>query len=247
MNVICVRPTKRLVKNATYKVASFQNQNNNSSAYFRPYIRIYLTEDSVQTFPLDSFKPTVGDTFQQINYISQEYRLFLDEKDQMKIDRNLKGGDYVVPIHDGLKTLIKGRKYKVKDVRTIDHKSSMGAITWTDIKIKLEGSERWYTSWNFRKCTNQETRDISLKSLFDEVVDIEKVNKHKRKFDYYNDEEKVSMLLRFVVTSANDRFRNQMDIIDWTVEKTANRYSINKEDFDSVRNMTLDQILEILK
>jgi hypothetical protein len=79
------------------------------------------------------------------------------------------------------------------------------------------------------------------------VVDIEKVNKHKRKFDYYNDEEKISMLLRFVVTSANDRFRNQMDIIDWTVEKTANRYSINKEDFDSVRNMTLEQILEILK
>jgi hypothetical protein len=55
------------------------------------------------------------------------------------------------------------------------------------------------------------------------------------------------MLLRFVVTSANDRFRNQMDIIDWTIEKTANRYSINKEDFDSVRNMTLEQILEILK
>ena len=120
-------------------------------------------------------------------------------------------------------------------------------IILIDIKIRLEGSERWYTSWNFRKCTNQETRDISLKSLFDEVVDIEKVNKHKRKFDYYSDEEKISMLLRFVVTSANDRFRNQMDIIDWTVEKTANRYSINKEDFDSVRNMTLEQILEILK
>jgi len=247
MNVICIKPTKRLVKNATYKVASFQNQNTKGYAYFRPSIKIYLTEDSIHTFPLDSFKPTVGDTFQQINYISQDYRLFLDEKDQMKIDRNLKGGDYVVPIHDGLKTLVKSRKYKVKDVRAIDHKSSMGAITWTDIKIKLEGSERWYTSWNFRKCTNQESREISLKSLFDESIDVEKVNKHKRKFDYYSEEEKISMLIRFVVTSANDRFRNQMDIIDWTVEKTANRYSINKEDFDSVRNMTLEQILEILK
>ena len=119
--------------------------------------------------------------------------------------------------------------------------------TKSDIKIKLEGSERWYVDWNFRKCTNQETRDISLKALFDESIDVEKVNKHKRKFDYYSGEEKISMLLRFVVTSANDRFRNQMDIIDWTVEKTANRYSINKEDFDSVRNMTLEQILEILK
>jgi hypothetical protein len=74
------------VKNATYKVASFQNQNTKGYAYFRPSIRIYLTEDSIHTFPLDSFKPTVGDTFQQINYISQEYRLFLDEKDQMLAD-----------------------------------------------------------------------------------------------------------------------------------------------------------------
>jgi hypothetical protein len=55
------------------------------------------------------------------------------------------------------------------------------------------------------------------------------------------------MLLRFIVTSANDRYRNQMDIIDWTVEKTADRYSLKKEDFDSVKNMTLEQILEILK
>lgn len=247
MNVICIKPTKRLVKNATYKVASFQNQNTKGYSYFRSSIRIYLTDDSVQIFPLDSFKPTVGDSFQQINYVSPEYKLFLDEKDQMKIDKNLKGGDYVVPTNDGLKTLVKGRKYVVKDVRVIDHKSSMGQITWSDIKIKLEGSERWYTSWNFRKCTNQESREISLKTLFDEAVDVEKVNKHKRKFDYYSDEEKISMLLRFVVTSANDRFRNQMDIIDWTVEKTANRYSIKKEDFDSVKNMTLEQILEILK
>jgi hypothetical protein len=235
------------VKNATYKVASFQNQNTKGYTHFRSTIRIYLTEDSVQSFPLDSFKPTVGDTFQQINYISPEYRSFLEERDQMKIDRNLKGGDYVVPIHDGLKTLVNGRKYVVKDVQVIDHKSSSGAVTWTDIKIKLEGSQRWYTSWNFRKCTNQEAREINLKTLFDEKVDIEKVNKHKRKFDYYTDEEKTSMLLRFIVTSANDRYRNQMDIIDWTVEKTADRYSLKKEDFDSVRNMTLEQILEILK
>lgn len=247
MNVICIKPTKRLVKNATYKVASFQNQNTSVSPYFRSSIRIYLTDDNVQTFPLDSFKPTVGDSFQQINYVSPEYKLFLDEKDQMKIDKNLKSGDYVVPTHDGLKTLAKGRKYKVKDVRIVDHKNSLGGVSWSDIKIKLEGSERWYISWTFRKCTNQETRDISLKSLFDEVVDVEKVNKHKRKFDYFTDEEKISMLLRFFVTSANDRFRNQMDIIDWTVEKTAERYSIKKEDFDSVKNMTLEQILEILK
>jgi hypothetical protein len=247
MNVICIKQSKRLVKNASYKVASFQNQNTKGYTFFRPTIRIYLTDDSIQTFPLDSFKPASGGDFQQINYVSPEYRLLLDERDQMKIDKNLKSGDYVIPTHDGLKTLVKGKKYRVKDVQVIDHKNSSGAVSWTDIKIKLEGSERWYTSWNFRKCTDQEAREISLKYLFDEAVDVEKVNKHKRKFDYHNDEEKIYMLLKFVVTSANDRYRNQMDIIDWTIEKTADKYSLKKEDFDLVKTLTLEQILEIIK
>jgi hypothetical protein len=247
MNVICIKPTKRLVKNAIYKVASFQNQNTKGYTFFRATIRIYLTEDNIHTFPLDSFKPASGGDFQQITYISPEFKLVLDERDQMKIDKTLKSGDYVVPTHDGLKTLVKGKKYRVRDVQVIDHKNSSGAVSWTDIKIKLEGSERWYTSWNFRKCTNQEAREISLKSLFDEDVDVEKVNKHKRKFDYHTDEEKVSMLLRFIISSANDRYRNQMDIIDWTIEKTADKYSLKKEDFDLVKTLTLEQILEIIK
>jgi hypothetical protein len=247
MNVICIKPTKRLVKNAIYKVVSFQNQNTKGYSFFRSTIRIYLTEENIQSFPLDSFKPESGGDFQQINYISPEYRSVLEERDQMKIDKNLKGGDYVVPTHDGLKTLVRGKKYRVKDVQVIDHKNSSGAVSWTDIKIKLEGSERWYTSWNFRKCTDQETREISLKYLFDEAIDVEKVNKHKRKFDYHTDEEKITMLLEFVVTSANDRYRNQMDIIDWTIEKTADKYCLKKEDFDLIKSLTLEQVLELLK
>jgi hypothetical protein len=105
----------------------------------------------------------------------------------------------------------------------------------------------WYWKQIIRKCTNQEAREISLKSLFDEAVDVEKVNKHKRKFDYHTDEEKISMLLKFVVASANDRYRNQMDILDWTIEKTADKYSLKKEDFDSIMNLTLDQVLQIIK
>jgi len=38
-----------------------------------------------------------------------------------------------------------------------------------------------------------------------------------------------------------------MDIIDWTIEKTADKYSLKKEDFDLVKTLTLEQILEIIK
>jgi hypothetical protein len=247
MNVICIKPTTKLVKGGVYKVAHFNNQNAKGYAFFRPTIRIYLNDNSLQTFPLQSFKPTVGDTFAQINWICPDYQILLNEREETKIDKNLKPGDYVVPLYDSLKTLIKGRKYRVKDVSIFEQKNSSGAVSWVDIKIKLDGSERFYTSWNFRKCTSQESREIGLNVIFDEENTTEKVNKHKRKFDYYTDDEKKKLLLQFIVTSANDRFRNQLDIIDWAVAKSAKQYKIEKSDFDLVKDVGLFEVLDILK
>lgn len=247
MNVICVKPTKKLIKGATYKVAQLNNNNNRASAYFRSTIRIYLTDNSIQIFPLQNFKPTDGSEFTQINWICPDYQLLLSERDQTKIDKNLKSGDFVVPLYDSLKTLIKGRIYKVDEVRIHEHKSSSGYTSWTDIKIKLEGSSRYYSSWNFRKCTQQESRDIGLKQIFDEKVNTEKVNRHKRKFDYFDEVEKKKILLEFIAESTNDRFRHQVDIIDWAIMKSASKYKLTRSDFDLVNSLTLIKMLEILK
>jgi hypothetical protein len=247
MNVICVKSSKRLVKNATYKVAHLVNSNSKGSLYFRPLIRIYLKDEIVHTFPLGCFVTESGTPFPSINWINPDYQTFMNEREQTKIDKTLKIGDYVVPKYDHLKTLVMGKKYRVKDVSFRDHKSSTGQVSWTDIKIKLEGSERWYTDWNFRKCTSQEVRDIGLKSLFDEQTGTETVGRFKRKFDYLSDEEKVSTLLRFVIESSNDRFRNKMDIVDWTIQKTGAKYSLNRTDFDCLQSLTLFQVLDLIK
>jgi hypothetical protein len=188
-----------------------------------------------------------GGDFPNNNWICPDYQILLNEREQTKIDKTLKSGDYVIPLYDSLKTLIRGRTYKVKEVKFNDHKSSTGYTSWTDIKIKLDGSERWYTSWNFRRCTNQETRDIGLKEIFDEATNTEKVNKHKRKIDYYEDDDKKKLLLEFLVSASNDRFRNQMDIIDWAVTKSAKQYKLVREDFESVIGLTIEEFLQILK
>jgi len=247
MYAICIKPTSKLIKGATYKVVNFNNTNTKGYAFFKPTIRIYLNESTIQTFSLTIFKPTDCDDFAQINWVCPDYQIVLNEREQMKIDRDLKSGDYVVPTHDGLKTLVKGRKYKVDDVRILDHKSSTGAIRWTDISIKLEGSYRYYTSYNFRKCTNQEVREIGLSQIFDEATNTELVNKFKRKFDYYNEDEKKKLLFGFIVESANDRFRNQMDIIDWAVTKTASKFKLTREDFNLVEGSSLSDLLDYLK
>lgn len=247
MNVICIKSSKRLVKNATYRVAHLNNLNSKSSAYFRPLIRIYLKDETIHTFPLECFKTESGSPFQSINWLDPDYQTLLNEKEQTKIDKTLKAGDYVVPKYDHLKTLVMGKKYKVKEVQTKDHKSSTGHVSWTDIKIKLEGSERWYTDWNFRKCTHQETREIGLRSLFDESTGTETVGRHKRKFDYLTHDEKITTLIKFVLEASNDRFRNKMDIIDWTISKTGEKYSLVREDFDLIKEMTLIDLLNIIK
>lgn len=240
MEVICIKTTKKLVKNANYKVASFSNDNTRKSPYFRPSIRIYLNDSTLQSFPLESFKPSLGGDFQSINWVCPEYSQILEEREQTKIDKKLKHGDYVVPLYDSLKTLIKGRKYMVKEVK-------LGDTQWSGIQIKLDGSERFYSSWHFRKCTNQESREIGLKKLLDEKVDTEKVSRLKRKFDYLTNEEKITLLLRFVCQSATDRFRNNADIVSWAADKIGQTYNIKCEDFEMINNLTVQEIISILK
>jgi hypothetical protein len=246
MNVICIRPTKKLVKNATYKVAYLKNINTNYSAYFQPSLKIYLTDNSIHSFPLSSFKLVTGKDFPNIEWFSPEYSNDLNLIDQTKIDKNLKVGDYVVPIYDNLKTLVKDRKYKVKDINILAVKSKWGVSSWNNIKIKLEGSDRWYTSWNFKKCTSQEAREINLNSLFNESTETETVGKYKRKFDYYTPDEKVKLICKLVLISANDKFRNSMDIIDWTIEKSGDTYKLNRDDFNLIDGIKLVDFLKQL-
>jgi len=241
MNAICIKSTTKLIKGATYKVVYFNNSNGNKSSYFRPIIRIRLNDNNIQTFNLGNFQPTTGTSFPSTTWICPEYQSQMSEVQQTKIDNNIKAGDYVVPLYDNLKTLVKGRKYKITEVNTTTHR------TWTTIKLKLEGSDRLYNSYNFRKCTAQESREIGLSQLFDEQVDTVKVNKYKRKFDYYSDDEKIKLLLQFICESANDRFRHQMDIIDWAISKTSIKYKLNREDFSSIMNLNISQILDVLK
>ena len=247
MNVISIKSTKKLNKDGVYKVAFLRNQNVQNSLYFTPTVRIYLRDNSIQTFPLSSFKPESGVSFPDITWVDSDYQQMLNEREQVKIDKNLKSGDYVVPVHDSLKTLIKGRKYKVTEVVTKDHITQSGVVSWSEIKIKLEGSQRLYIAYNFRKCTSQEVREIGLKELFDEQSETEKVNRFKRKFDYLSDDEKKSTLVEMVMESATDRYRNQKSVLDWAVEKTGSKYSVKIEDFDPILELSLKSILEIIE
>jgi len=240
MKVISKKSTKKLVKNATYKVASFTNDNTRKSPYFRPSVRIYLTDNMVQTFPLECFSSEDGNDFPEINWICPEYTQVLNELDQMKVDNRLKSGDYVIPKFDNLKTLIKGRKYKVSEVM-------IGKHQWGGIKIKLDGSQRWYTSWNFRKCTDQEVRELNLKKIFDEQVDTERVGRLKRKIEYLTDEEKNELLSRILFQSFLDRNRNNSDIIEWSISKIGTSYNLNPEDFSSVLDLKLSDLMKIIK
>jgi hypothetical protein len=247
MNVICIKTSKRLVKNATYKVAKLTNFNPSGHRYFRSTIMIKLADNGYHVFPIEYFKPTTGEKFQEIVWTCPDYQNFLTEREETQIKPTIKKGDYVVPRWDSLKTLVQGKKYKISDVQITEHKNAFGNPSWKDIKIKLEGSSRYYASHNFRKCTSQEAREIGLNQLFDENAGTERVGKHKRKFDYYTDDEKKVLLIKNLIQSANDRFRNQNDLIDWTIDKSAKTYGLNREDFKLIENFGFMEVLNLIK
>jgi len=237
MYVKCIKSTTKLVKDATYKCMMYFNDNTTNIRYFHPTVKIYLTEDLIQSFSLKYFKPIDRENFDTINWISDEYKIHITEIDQTKIDKNLKVGDYVIPLHGGYRTIIKGKKYKVSAVKTVSNR----------VSLRIEGSNRWYTGYYFRKCSHQESREIQLNDLFDEPKMTIKLNPKKRKIDYFTDIEKKVILLQMICDSVSDRYRNKLDIIDWCIFRKGKDYKLNREDFDQIIDLSVREILSILE
>ena len=112
-----------------------------------------------------------------------------------------------------------------------------------DRTIKFEGIQRRlkFSSWRFRKLTPQESRELSLGSLLDgEEVKIIKT-KDIRKIDMVLNKD--LELLKNLSKSIIDEGRHHLSIIDWACYKTGNVMGITIDDYESLMNMTLKDIL----
>lgn len=254
MKVLCVKGTKRLVKGSVYDVKSLTNKNNSNTTWFRPNISILGPDNSfLGNFVVSNFTQLDGSKIPEINWVSN-----ITTQDLFKsVDaENLKKGDIVVYRGgNNSKTYNNNQKYKINDIKitsrtvnTMSYQTGQNvARVYKDKYIKIEGSNRWVKEWNFRLPSIQETRTLSLNVLFDENKEELAVNKNKRKIDHFTGVEKDSILVKILFESMNDKYRNNMTILEWGINKIGNKYSLTKDDFKHLLSKKLEDIVKYLE
>lgn len=234
MDIISLINTAKLVKGGTYIAQSFNNMPISSTTppaqarslgrFRKVFLRGY------GSFQCKDFTDIQGNPLPQINYTNNTPNPY-----SLKVsDIDLKKGDIVVCKSDNYKFLVKEAKYRVVDIDEVNK--------W-NTKVKFEGYKRWirFGSYNFRKLSLQETRDIALSQIFDksENFSVEFV----RKFERESNKDKI--LIESIAKSIVDPHRNHLNILDWCIQKKARYQQLTKEDFEKILNKPLVEILSI--
>jgi hypothetical protein len=233
MVVICRKDTKRLVKGLRYTVQNLWNDGTNQR-----WIEGKIEIKGFGRFVVGNFTDINGNDLPKINFITPPT---LNQNDRIKFE-DISKGDILVCNTDGYKTMIKGGMYKVEDKEEYVYK--VGSFNRKDNYIKFFGIKRKlkFNHWNFRNLDTDEKREMSLKNILDnEEVNFIKTSK-LRKIDMVANKE--IELLRILCKSILDDSRHHLSVLDWAIRKSGSDMSINKEDYESIMNLTISQILE---
>jgi hypothetical protein len=147
----------------------------------------------------------------------------------------------VVKCHtDNLKYFVFGQMYEIENVTT--HR-------WRAFKLKLKGINGFFSHENFTEVPAAIIRDMRINDIFDddatkEIVTVKKSN--ERKIDTVsNKEEALFRLIVKEVKGIKERDWRLVPFNEITVRlsKRDSYYGLKPEDFESIRHMTIEQIL----
>jgi hypothetical protein len=236
MIVICKRPTKRLVKGVRYETGSLYNDGTNQR-WQEGTVEIV----GVGRFVVDNFTTTDGNPLPKINVIVPRAPI-----NDLKFS-DLTKGDILVCISDNYKTLGKGCMYQIEQLVTKSHQKigwNKQPFTHTEQTIKFVGIPRVlkFSYWRFRKLSPQEAREISLNSVLhgEEPVIVKSKDIRKIELIANKELELMSMLSKSII----DTNRHHLSIIDWACQKSGANLGITSDDYTTLLNMSLKDILE---
>jgi hypothetical protein len=236
MIVICKRPTKRLVKGVRYETGSLYNDGTNQR-WQEGTVEIV----GVGRFVVDNFTTTDGNPLPKTNVIVPRAPIHNLEFSE------LTKGDILVCISDNYKTLGKGCMYQIEQLVTKSHQKigwNNQPFTHTEQTIKFVGIPRVlkFSYWRFRKLSPQEAREISLNSVLhgEEPVIVKSKDIRKIELIANKELELMSMLSKSII----DTNRHHLSIIDWACQKSGANLGITSDDYTTLLNMSLKDILE---
>lgn len=235
MIVICKKPTKKLVKDLRYEVTGLYNSGRNQR-----WMEGKVEIKDLGRFVVTNFTDINGNPLPKVDIIP-ERRNFV----RLEFD-SIKKGDILVCISDSYKTLVKNGMYKIEKLESSSTTRSYGSNSYVhrEQSIKFEGIARKikFSSWRFRALTAQEVREISLGSLLEgkepEVIKTSKI----RKIDLVPN--KTLELMRNLSLSIIDENRHHLSILEWTCQKTGTKLGLDKNDYDDLLKMSLEDILK---
>jgi hypothetical protein len=239
MVVICKNPTKRLVKGVRYEIGNLWNDGTNQH-----WLEGNVDILGIGRFSVNNFTDINDNPLPKINII-----IPVNAKETLKFE-DLKKGDILVCKSDNYKTMGKGCMYQIDELIT---KSSQ-KIGWNkqpytrvDNSIKFVGINRSlkFSPWRFRKLSPQEARDISLNSVLHGEEPIIVKSKDIRKLDLVSNKELelMSMLSKSII----DANRHHLSILDWACQKSGSYLKITPDDYETLLNMSLKDILKIIE
>lgn len=236
MIVICKRPTKRLVKGVRYETGSLYNSGNNAR-WQEGTVEIL----GIGRFTVENFTDINGNPLPKTDIIIQRAQVEVLKFEDLKKD------DILVCTSDKYKTLGKGCMYQIEEVKSKSEQRigwNKQSYTHTEKTVKFVGIPRTlkFSSWRFRKLTPQEAREISLNSVLHGEEPAVVKSKDIRKFELVSnkDLELMSALSKSII----DPNRHHLSIIDWACQKSATNLGISPEDYTTILNMSLKDILE---
>lgn len=237
MIVICKKPTKRLVKGVRYETGSLYNDGTTNQLWLEGTVEIL----DVGRFVVDNFTDVDGNPLPKTNIVVPRAPIHnLEFKDLSK-------GDILVCISDNYKTMGKGCMYQIEELITKSYQK-MGwnkqPFTHTEQSIKFVGIPRTlkFSYWRFRKLSPQEAREISLNSVLhgEEPVIVKSKDIRKLELVANKELELMSVLSKSII----DPNRHFLSIIDWACQKSGTNLGITSEDYATLLNMSLKDILE---
>jgi len=233
MIVICKKETKRILKGVRYEVIGLWNSGKNSR-----WLEGKIQIKDIGKYSVNNFTDLNGNPLPKI-----DIQPTLKNYTSLKFE-DLKEGDILVCNSDNYKCLAKGAMYRVEklELKTLSthsgYKHQIGQVKFVGIERKLK-----YSSWRFRKLTTEESRDISLKSVFGEET-TEVVTKKTRKIDLSAN--KNLDLVKNLAKSILDENRHHLSTIDWAIKKTGNHLSLDAEDYKELLKMKLEDVLKLV-
>ena len=238
MIVVCKIPTKRLIKGVRYETGSLWNDGSNQN-----WLEGKVDILGIGRFSVNNFTDNDGKPLPKINILQTLVQETLKFED-------LKKGDILVCKSDGYKIMGRGCMYQIEELITkTSQKMTWNQVPYThkDYSIKFVGITRTlkFSPWRFRKLSAHEAREISLNSVLHGEDPVIVKSKDIRKIELVPNKE--FELMSVLSKSIIDTNRHHLSITEWACQKSGTNLGITTDDYDTLLNMTLKDILNIIE